>query len=1113
MARKKWMKRAASVGLAMALLAGSVAMPDMGSGIVWAAENEEVDASEEGYQLTAENAEVEVEAGTAVDLSVKLTSNGEEITDLSDTDLNLWWWVDTWNDHADGSDNGDFTSKDDNGKSFSASYVPNEEGTYYLIAELQDGNGTLAKTCVTITVKKANSDVPKAESDLYVDQVNGLTEDFIRGVDISSVVSEYESGVKYYDFDGNELALISENGEKTFFDFLKESGVNWVRVRVWNNPYDADGNSYGGGANDLDKAVVIGKAATEAGLKVLVDFHYSDFWADPNMQGAPKAWENMTLDEKTEALSKFTTESMETLLSSGVDVGMVQVGNETNNGLAGEKPEYNSSDLDLTKMGQLFNAGSKAVREKAEEYNKEILVAIHYTNVQDTGYFDGVAQALADADVDYDVFATSYYPFWHGTTDNLTSVMKELAAKYDKKVMVAETSYAYTMQDGDGHENNVRDGATGLEYNYSVNVQGQANAVADVIKAVKNIGDAGIGMFYWEPAWIPVHYAYDADGTLNEDVLKQNQALWEQYGSGWASSYSHEYDPDNAGLYYGGSSWDNQAMFDVTGHPLESINVYKYVFTGTTAEAKLDRVADTEYAVFADTEWTMPKTVNAVYTDNKTREAAVTWDETEVEAAKEAGVGVYEIKGTVEADGKKHEVICRLTIQYPNLLQNPGFEEEDMSMWTITGDGAGRTEDSNKRTGTYSLKFWNADAVDFTVTQTVTLNSGVYDFSAYVQGGDAGDDARFQIYAKVGEKTDTADGSVSKWQVWSNPTITGFVVPNDNTEVELGIITKAAAGAWGAWDDLYLCRTGDYVDDSGKDPADPVPDPDNGDKDNGDKDNTDDGNKGDIDKDNKDHIDNKDHTDNKDQSNKDHKDNNTTDQDNKGNTDNGTDDKNNAGTGNGGSSAPAGKTDDAGNGAATGTGSSTGTTGAASGKTNGKANTLSAGSVITSGTDSSVSLKDTNGILPENAKLSSKKVTDKQVTDRVDKLVKKAVSGAKDLVVYEFNLTDGTTELHQLDGKVQVTMNVPFTLAENEAVRVYRVDGENLVECKAAIENGKLVFTTDHFSTYAFVKVNTAVSGNTNRVNTGDNTNAAIFLMIAAAGIVCLYIARRKYTR
>ena len=174
---------------------------------------------------------------------------------------------------------------------------------------------------------------------------------------------------------------------------------------AWNDPTTADGNSYGGGANDLATAKIIGKAATEAGLKVLIDFHYSDFWADPNMQGAPKAWENMTVDEKAAALSEYTTDSLEELLAAGIDVGMVQVGNETNNGLAGEKTGYTNGEIDLTDLGKLYNAGSKAVKAEAAKYNKDILVAVHYTNVQDTGYYERVAAALQKADVDYDVYS------------------------------------------------------------------------------------------------------------------------------------------------------------------------------------------------------------------------------------------------------------------------------------------------------------------------------------------------------------------------------------------------------------------------------------------------------------------------------------------------------------------------------------------------------------------------------------------------------------------------------------------------------------------------------------------------------------------------------------
>ena len=130
-------------------------------------------------------------------------------------------------------------------------------------------------------------------STLYVKKVENLPEDFIFGMDVSSVIAEENSGVKYYDFDGNETDL---------FRILAENGINTIRVRIWNDPWDADGNGFGGGNCDIATAVEIGKRATAAGQKLLVDFHYSDFWADPGKQMVPRAWKGMEIEEKTEAV-------------------------------------------------------------------------------------------------------------------------------------------------------------------------------------------------------------------------------------------------------------------------------------------------------------------------------------------------------------------------------------------------------------------------------------------------------------------------------------------------------------------------------------------------------------------------------------------------------------------------------------------------------------------------------------------------------------------------------------------------------------------------------------------------------------------------------------------
>ena len=116
---------------------------------------------------------------------------------------------------------------------------------------------------------------------LYVSRVENLGDDFILGMDASCVPALEEGGVKYYDADGVE---------KDVYEILSQNGINYIRVRVWNDPYDASGRGYGGGNCDIENAIEIGKRATAQGLKLLVNFHYSDFWADPAKQMAPKAW-------------------------------------------------------------------------------------------------------------------------------------------------------------------------------------------------------------------------------------------------------------------------------------------------------------------------------------------------------------------------------------------------------------------------------------------------------------------------------------------------------------------------------------------------------------------------------------------------------------------------------------------------------------------------------------------------------------------------------------------------------------------------------------------------------------------------------------------------------
>ncbi|KYG29382.1 glycosyl hydrolase 53 family protein [Alkalihalobacillus trypoxylicola] len=629
--------------------------------------------------------------------------------------------------------------------------------------------------------------VDPVESDIFVEKVEGLPADFINGVDISSILALEESGVVFYNDQGEEQDI---------FQTLSEAGVNYIRARIWNDPYDSNGNGYGGGNNDLDAAIEIGKRAAQYDMKLLANFHYSDFWADPAKQQAPKAWSNLNLEDKKTAVYEFTKDSLEKMIAAGVNVGMVQVGNETNSAFIGE--------TNWNHITQLFNEGSKAVRE----VDSNIIIALHFTNPESAGRYETLAKTLDDYQVDYDVFASSYYPFWHGTLQNLTNVLQHVADTYDKDVMVVETSYTYTAEDGDGHENTAPS-ESGQTLDYPVSIQGQATAIRNVIDAVVNVGDAGIGVFYWEPAWLPVGPAED---------LESNKEKWEQFGSGWASSYATEYDPEDAGEWFGGSAVDNQALFDFNGHPLESLNIFNYVKTGTTAPESIAEVRNITLKFTEGEEIKLPETVTAVYNSGRVDETPVTWEQATLEQI--SGIGIYTIGGITE-DG--YEVKATIEIMSKNHVLNPSFEDEDRSMWTIEhGEYPEHARFANNpadaRTGNYSVHFFSEEEVNFNVYQTITdLEPGYYNLSMFIQGGDV-HEGELYVYAETSDDEFREPTSVRGWGNWNEAAIEEILVTDGS--ITVGAIVEANGGAWGTIDDFYLSKVRDY-----EEPIDPDPDP------------------------------------------------------------------------------------------------------------------------------------------------------------------------------------------------------------------------------------------------------------------------------------------------
>lgn len=616
---------------------------------------------------------------------------------------------------------------------------------------------------------------------LYIEPVEGISDDFIRGMDASSVLVEENSGVKYYNFDGEEQDV---------FQTLAEGGVNYIRLRVWNDPFDENGNGYGGGNNDVPTAIALGKRATAYGMKVCIDFHYSDFWADPKRQHAPKAWEGMDIDQKCDALYDFTKDSLTEILDAGVDVGMVQVGNEINNGMSGETK--------LENVTQLLHTGCRAVREISESYEKEIQIAIHYTRITDKAQVDSLVANLDKSEVDYDMIGLSFYPFWDGSMSNMQRVVELIQERYGKKVFIAETSYCYTSEDGDGSGNSLV-GIDDLVEGYPATVQGQASMVRDVCAAAHEAG--ALGVFYWEGVWLPV-------GEATAD----NSPVWEKYGSGWASSYAADYDPEDAGLYYGGCSWDNQAMFDFDGHPLESLNVFRYLKTGSAAPLAVDSVPDLHLTFNVGDDPAFPQQVDVIYNDRSANKpSAVTWDAAQLAAIDTKAGGVYEIAGSLE-DGTA--VTAYVEIKMDNLVQNPSFEDSDTSMWKVTYEGADNPTDfqvneADAHSGEVAFHFWSEDSeMDFAIEQEFAdLEPGTYQLMTYAQGGDVTQEVSMELYAVTSSGELTEPFMVTSYKDWKNPTIPQIKVSDGS--LVIGVRMKCNPLSWGTVDDFVLNRVSD----------------------------------------------------------------------------------------------------------------------------------------------------------------------------------------------------------------------------------------------------------------------------------------------------------------
>ncbi|MFM6953953.1 MAG: beta-galactosidase GalA, partial [Sphingobacteriaceae bacterium] len=242
------------------------------------------------------------------------------------------------------------------------------------------------------------------------------------GADISFLPELEAKGIKFSD----------KGVEKDPILILKEHGLNYVRLRIFNDPANAKGYAPGTGFCDLAHTKAMAKRVKAAGMKLLLDFHYSDYWADPGKQFKPAAWENLSPEELKKSLYTYTKKVMQELKDQGTTPDMVQIGNEINHGILW--PEGSVSNIDY--LAQLLKAGTAAVKSVDPTVVMLLHVALGGQHDESTFFIDNM---LARG-VQFDVIGESYYPKWHGTLADLEANLNGLVAKYDKQVIVVEYS-------------------------------------------------------------------------------------------------------------------------------------------------------------------------------------------------------------------------------------------------------------------------------------------------------------------------------------------------------------------------------------------------------------------------------------------------------------------------------------------------------------------------------------------------------------------------------------------------------------------------------------------------------------------------------------------------
>lgn len=622
------------------------------------------------------------------------------------------------------------------------------------------------------------------KQNILVEKVEGLRKDFMKGVDISMVDQIEKTGGKFYNAQGEQQDI---------FQILKDNGVNYVRIRLWNNPtyeenqYDKNGklvakkgDKMGGGDNTIETDLRIAKRIKAAGLKFMLDFHYSDFWADPGKQYMPQDWKNLSAKQLEETVEKFTRETIDRFTSEGATPDSVQIGNELNSGFMWPVGQIWSEDKDakiggMKEFMRLLDRASKGVR--SAKNGKDIKIVIHLADGGKQDLYKYIFDNVKKTKIDYDIIGLSFYPYWHGSMEELKANLEMISKRYGKEMAVVETAYAFTEENGD-FQGNVFQVYSDEAHGYVPSVQGQATELRDIIATVASV-NGGVGVFYWE-----------ADSIL-----------WK--GANLSATE--------------GNTWENQALFDFTGKVLPSLATYNLV-SGVGAVSNVwggsakNGSNFVPYALAEAIEITikpgdvpqLPSKVKVIYTNDSEGLVDVKWDSVDWKNQK---VGTITVEGAIPNQSFKAKAKVIVSDRM-NLIEDSSFESGKLGKWTLNGPSSASFIENNKgnaHTGKFTYKYWLASGFRSILSQTFTgLENGTYELSVWAMGG--GGEREIRLFAAGFDgtvKQITSKITNTGWNEWHQYKIR---IPVSSKNVTVGIYLETAPDCWGNFDDIELVK-------------------------------------------------------------------------------------------------------------------------------------------------------------------------------------------------------------------------------------------------------------------------------------------------------------------